>query len=186
MKIKKYINLLPPAEQQLVKVEETSGLIKDFGIWLAIALVVLSLFLFATKIFLNERLDDSRQQLATETETLTRLQATEARKEVEMLNADLQNLKVLESQAEKWSAALIELARLLPADMTVDSLSIDRKTLRVEASGHAASRSSVLGLRAGLIESEFFSNVNFPLDNLEKSRNLPWKYRFQLNRDKLK
>lgn len=184
--MKRYINLLPPAEQQLIKVAETSNAIRDFGIWLGISLVALSVLLFATKIFLNKQLERSAEQLATETETLLKLEATSARKEVEALNLDLENFKILDSRAEKWSRVLIELARRLPPDMTLDSITIDRSSLRVEVAGRADTRISVLRFRETLIASEYFANVNFPLGNLKRSRNVPWQYRFQIKPEKLK
>lgn len=184
--MKHYINLLPPVEQQLLKVAETSAQVRDFGVLLGISLVVLSGFLFAAKIFLNEQLESSVAQLATETETLAWLESTSARKAVEALNLDLENFQLLEARAEKWSRVLIELARRLPADMTLDNLTIDRSSLRVEAAGRAGTRTSVLRFRETLLDSEYFANVNFPLSNLERSRNVPWQYRFQIKPEKLK
>lgn len=182
--MKRYINLLPPEQQQSLRLARISGQIRHFGLWLVMSLVLLTGFLFAGKYFLAREQNSTLLEIAQEKQNLESFQELKVKQEVEAFNKDLANFQVLANQAPKHSAILQEFAKLLPSDVTVDSFEIKRDGRKVEASGRAGSRASVLRLRGNLLASENFVNVNFPLTNLEKARDVSWKYRFYIGGEK--
>ena len=183
--MKKNVNLLPPAEQKQFKLETLNYTIANFGVWILLSLVVFVALLFMAQLLLDQRVEDTTKQVNARYQELQNLKLPEVQKEIEILNKNLANFQKLEAVHEVWSSMLIEFARLVPSDLTVDSILITRKDNKIEISGHGLTRKSVLELRENLLSSSYFQFVNFPLSNLEKARDVSWKYRFYFNEEKL-
>lgn len=180
------INLLPPAEQQANRVHEASYQLRDFGIWLLISLGLLAFFLAAARFYLQEQLQTSAEELAQQTNFLNNAETASLKKDIESLNTDLANFQTLSADQRRYSAVFMELARLLPSDMTIDRLSFDTADNKAELAGRGGSRSSVLKFRENLVSSQYFKNVNFPLANLERAAGASWSYRFYVDPERLK
>lgn len=178
--MKKYINLLPPEEQQEIRLARINYQIQNFGSWLVLSIFVLLVFLVIARMFLISELEVVFQQVREAAHTLSDSEKTKIRAEVQGLNQDLKNANILQAANQSWSPILRELASILPADVTLDSLKITREEKKIEINGRAAKRDSVLQFRRNLIGSENFQNVNFPLMNIEKATDAPWKYRFYI------
>ncbi|MDP3741455.1 MAG: PilN domain-containing protein [bacterium] len=179
--MKRYINLLPPDFQKQVKLEKLQSQVVSFGIWSAVSLLVFATILFASFVVLKQSLIGLAEEVAVQTKVLDEIKETSVRKEVEIYNNNLKNFETLAAARNDWSVVLMEIARTLPKDMTIDSLTINRLDKKVELGGHSRSRDQVLQFRKNLVSSSYFTNVNFPLANLEKPTDLNWKYRFFLN-----
>ena len=184
--MKKYINLLPPENQKEIRSSRINTHFLDFGIWVVLSLLVFSTVLFISFLILRGNLNAREEEVARENRALAEVKETSVRKEVEDYNQNLTNFQTLAETSETWSKVLIEIAKNLPINLTIDSLSINRLDHKVELSGHAATRGAVLDFRHNLLNSRMFSRVNFPLSNLEKPAELNWKYRFFFNPDFLK
>lgn len=184
--MKKYINLLPPAQQRELKNLRLTQQVRDFGILLGVSLAVLAMLFVALRFYLKGELANSQDRLAAEQNLLNNLETSSFRDQLDRFNAELVDFKFLQSKKEnnKFSAALLEIAQKIPRDLTVDRFALDEKTGKIEIGGRAANRSSVLSFRRSLAASDLFTNVNFPLANLETPRDLPWQYRLYLKAPK--
>jgi len=178
--MKKAVNLLPPAEQHELRTAATYAQVVSFGGWLVVSLLVLSLFLFLGRIFLEIETQTVSEQVAAEREGLEKYNVKEFRAEVVAFNKNLSNFQALVEENHNWSQVFLEIGRILPSQVTLDGIMIDGADLKVELNGRAASREAALQLRQNLLQSEFFQRVNFPLDNLENSADLEWSYRFYI------
>lgn len=185
---KKFINLLPPEEQSEMRRQRLHNRVLNFGVWVMIVLVAATVGLWTMRFALQGDLDASSVALSAASQELQSLQNTPLREEVLALNRDLSNLDILQNKHQEWSLILRELAGLLPRDVTLDKVSITRNTRKLEIVGHALRRESVLQFRESLINSPYFTNVNFPLANLEKPQDLEWSYRlyFRCGKESIK
>lgn len=183
---KRYINLLPPEEQKHLQLEALNYTAASFGVWVLLSMICFIALIFTAQIVLNREIDDVNEQIAARHRELQNIKQPAVQKEIETLNRNLANLQTLLPAHQDWSPILVEFARLLPPDLTVDELLVTRADNKIEVSGHGATRESVLQLRLSLLSSPYFKNVNFPLSNLEKARNVAWKYRLYFNPEKLK
>jgi len=161
---KRLVNLLPPSEQKSNTQVQINREIMNFGVWLVLSLVVVALVLFAAQITLSAQLSGARELIEIKNQELDNLEKAFLQDEVVFLNQDLENFEKIHSQSKAWSGAILEITRLMPQDMVLDSMTIESKDNRVEASGRAGSRDSVLAFRQSLLGSEYFEIVNFPLD----------------------
>ena len=180
------INLLPPSEQQANRVLDLARQLRDLGASLVLSLVVLAFFLGATRFYLQEQYQASAQTLAQQQDLLNNVETANLKKEVKTLNQDTANFRDLLDSQQNYSSVMTEIAKSLPFDLTVDRLSVSGQKNVVEISGRGASRESVLALRQRLVASPYFKNVNFPLANLQRARNVSWSFRFYVNPEKLR
>lgn len=178
--MQKSINLLPPEEQKQLGLENYNRQLVHFGIWIVFSLGAVMFILFLSLIFLSRTEKLTRQGAEQANGELRGLEQSLVQKQVEKLNLDLGNFQSLTVQDVKPSSLLIEFASLLPADVSLDAFAISRDDGKVEVSGTARTRASVLQLRSNLLVSENFYNVNFPLSNLQTANDVNWKYRFYI------
>lgn len=178
--LKKRINLLPPDEQKRNRLLETNFQIIRFGFVVSASLVVLGLCLFVSSLFFANTLDQTQFEIETHNQVLARFQKQGLEKEILVLNETMSNFDTLLKNPTKWSPYLVELAQILPEGMKIESLTMDSVTRKVEVTGKAQVRSSVLQFRRNIIQSRNFENINFPLANIESAANVAWKYRFYL------
>lgn len=178
--MKKYTNLLPPREQKQVKLLRVQGQLLNFSFWLILSLLILIVSFFAAQVFLSSELELTNNQVSAKAGALANVEVTALRREVKLFNQDLANFQTLNLKRQNLSQVLIEFARALPPEVTLDSFGVNLGDYKVEVTGRALTRAAVLKLRKNLLASSYFTNVNFPLSNLEKPTNVAWKYRFYI------
>ncbi len=178
--IKKYINLLPPEELKFKAQREFARQLWLFGVVFLASLVALAAVLFGAEVYLQRQLRMKSEAIAVRSAELTSLEESQLQDELGTINRNLENFQILQREQMKWSGAFEELAQLLPRGLTLDSLIFTREEKKIEIAGRAATREEVLALRENLLASQHFKGVNFPLQNLERARDVPWRYRFYL------
>lgn len=183
---KRNINLLPPDEQKENRIADLNVEVRNFGFLIGLSLVILAGFFAVNEIILLRELNANAEEISAKNAELMELKKTPLRQQMESLNLDLRNFLVLSAAEVYWSNALKELASVMPADITLDHLKLDEKSQKIEIDGHAATRNSVLVLRENILASPYFRNINFPLANLEKEKDLNWKYSFYVNPEAFK
>lgn len=178
--IKKYINLLPPEELKVRRQKEFAHQLQFFGVVFLASLVALSALLFSAEVYLKAQVREGAAAVAAATEELATLERSGMQDEIGKINRNLENIQLLQKQQLKLFDAFREFAALLPRGMTVDGFTFTREEKKIEVSGRALTREEVLTLRENLLASQYFKAVNFPLQNLERSRDVEWSYRFYL------
>lgn len=178
--MKRNINLLPPDDQKLLIFEGHNRRIMQFGAWLILSLVLTAATALGAKFFLSATVRATSEQVQAKQAELVQIEESSVQTQVQVLDSNLQNFQNLDRQRMIWSGYLTELAKLLPHDIAVTSLTISRTTGKVEIAGTAATRESVLQLRENILASSYFEKINFPLFNLQQATNVNWKYQFFL------
>lgn len=178
--MKRYINLLPPEEQKQIALLSKQGLVLRYCGALLISFAAFAAALFGAQFLLAEQLQSVEADLAARTQALHQLETAKVRGEVENFNRDLKNFTIMEKTQDHWSAIFGELAGVLPAGMTIDSIHVvpEGAAIKVAVAGRGGNRAAVLRLRENILLSELFFGVNFPLKNLERPQDTPWTYRF--------
>lgn len=179
--MKRFINLLPEGHQRKLALKRFKEEIIFFGIWLLLSLFVTAALLNFGKRTLLAGLEETAIAVVAKEQALRALNYEILKQEVSDFNQGLANFKVLEQKGRGLAPILVEFAKLLPAGVSLEKLTLEAKSKRAEASGHATTREQVLELRKNLLSSSFFANLDFPLKNLEKAVDVSWKYRFYFN-----
>ena len=181
----KRINLLPKQEKHELRLQIFAGQLLWFWILIIFSLVVCFALTFFSKLYLEGQVIDVDNQIAKDRIVLKSSDIESVKKQVEGLNLQISAIKNLQAYHYLWSDALVELNRIIPPDISLNSIRIDRSGA-VDIFGTAVSRDSVLVLWANVIKSPYFSKINFPLANLEKATDDPFSFHFNINLDKIK
>jgi Tfp pilus assembly protein PilN len=182
----KSINLLPKSEQKELKLQSFVDQLTIFWVWVVISLAFFLALTYVARIYLGGQVSDVESQINSEKQVLKSSDNELLKQQVEGLNAQINAIKNLQSQHYYWSQALDELAKLLPADISLDSLSADRTSGKVQIQGVADTRESVLKFWADMHKSAYFKNIDFPLANLDSATKDPFSFTFFIVPDKLK
>lgn len=182
----KIINLLPEEEAKELKLEVASHQLTRFFAIVASSLLVLFILAFGAKFFLkneigkdNNLIEDLQKQLSSANN-----QALE--KQVVTLNGQIKTIKIIDQQHYYWSKALVELGNMSPSDFHLDTVTLDRGSGLITVSGVSDSRSSVITFWSNVKKSQYFSNINFPLTNLEEPSDTHFSFTFNINPDTIK
>ncbi|MBI2356203.1 MAG: PilN domain-containing protein [Candidatus Doudnabacteria bacterium] len=179
------VNLLPKSEQKEIRFELISRQLVNFWLWLVLSLVVLLILsllaVFQLKLMARQvdgEIDKNRQALSSASNQ-------ELQKQVLLLNNEIGKINQLRESHYQWSEALIELGSIIPGDLVVDILTLDRISGKVEITGFAGDRESIIKFWSAMHKSQYFKNINFPLSNLEQARNAHYQFTFYINEDKI-
>ena len=180
------VNLLPKPEQKEIRYELISHQLMNFWLWVILSfmvLLVLSLLaVFQLKLMAKQvdaDINKSRQALSSASNQ-------QLQKQVLLLNDEIRKINELQSQHYQWSEALIELGKIIPNDLVVDILTLDRSSGKIDIAGFAGDRESIIKFWSAMHKSQYFKNINFPLSNLEQPRNAHYRFTFYINEDKIR
>ncbi len=181
----KVINLLPKDEQKQTHLEFLFQHLLLFWFIVIGSLVVFIALIFATKIYLNRKAQATDAEIVKSHDTLNSSDYRSLQDQVLELNASIRELNNFIGQKYYWSKAIIALTNLIPADVQLNQVTLDRETGRIEILGQAESRDSVILLWSSIIKSDYFRDINFPLANLERAKIANFTFTFFVNKDKI-
>lgn len=182
----KTINLLPKREQKEIRLGFLFNYLKNFWLVVIISLLIVFLLALALKIYLAATIKQTQQAIAQAQNLLASSDNQKVQNEVLALNDDINTIKNLRLQHYYWSNALEELANLMPADFEINILTFDRATGKVDLTGTAKNRPSIIDFWGAMHKTDYFRQINFPLTNLEKANDVPFTFTFYLNVRRLK
>src|SRR3989344_8292951 len=177
----KTINLLPKIDQKELRLQFFATQLAVFWFWVIVSLFFFVTLTFTVKAYLSVQLSETEGQISLDKDILRSSDNELLKKQVENLNTQLGVIKNLQSEHYYWSRALIELSNILPVDITLDRLTMNRQDRKVEIRGNAKTRESVLQFWANVHKSDYFYNIDFPLANLQKAIDDPFYFSFYIN-----
>jgi len=170
------LNLLPFQEKKNLELTEFSRLLVFLGIWLSAFLIIFTLFLVSTffclSILLREqnnlieiRQNDSQMQTLLKIEEKTK----QTNKVIEQIYLKQQDLIL-------WTPLLEEITKTVPSGIYLTNFSYRTDDNQITLNGRASHRDILLGLQKSLEESSFFEEVEAPLANLVKQRDIDFSF----------
>jgi Tfp pilus assembly protein PilN len=182
----KHINLLPKSEQKELRLLFFADDLIRFWIWIVVSLLIFAALTFLANEYLRSEVAETEGQIAQQRQILKSDDNEIVKQKVEELNYEVSTIKNLQINHYYWSDALVELVNLLPADIDLNLLSMDRVTGEVAIEGVAGSRDSVLKFWSDIHKSVYFKDIDFPLANLNRATEDPFRFSFFVKVEKVK
>jgi Tfp pilus assembly protein PilN len=182
----KIINLLPKEEQQQLKLDIVNHQLRVFWTIILISIVAFVALGFGTQQYLRLSVKNVDEQIAMNKAKLESADIKALQQQVIKLNQHIKEIKTIRSQQYKWSEVLLEIARVMPAEVQLNSIKIDRATGEVIILGKAENRDTIIEVWSQIKKSSMFYDVNFPLPNLEQPVNGNFTYTFFINLENIK
>ena len=163
----------------------TAYQLTNFFLLVIVAIAIAVAASILAQVYLKQKTSTLAQRISSQKALLTSSDNRELERQVIDLNNEIKTIESLNQNHYAWSKTMTELARLLPSDMRVTTLSIDRETGKLAISGTADNRDSVLRFWMVAKKSSFIKEIDFPLSNLEKPTTASYNFSMNINLEKL-
>jgi Tfp pilus assembly protein PilN len=175
------INIKPKVAEQPKK-NKVSGWVIFICLLLLIIAFAISGFLYISNANLTRQEKTVEQNIASQKAANTSL--LELDQKAKALNKTINDIKTLSQQSISFPSMLKEIAARTPHDVQIKSLTCDTTPGKgkVDISGQAASRRSIMEFRSELEKSNLFSNVNFESSSQTEGNNFDYKITMDINK----
>lgn len=150
-------------------------------IWLVL---IFTLVMAATFLSARIMLEENNATLITESTLVTQRNLSIDR-EVATINSSLKEIASIQKDFVKWSAFLVNFTAIIPPNVTINSLALEKGAQSLTLQGTAATRDEFLLLKNNLEQLPYLSEVNSPITNLLLKQNLDFQFTAKINFDLL-
>ncbi|MGE5298133.1 MAG: PilN domain-containing protein [Acidobacteriaceae bacterium] len=182
----KSINLLPKPVSRELMLDVIGRQMLAFWVRALLLMALFFLLSLGTIFYLQSEISSTDKTINEQKATLSSSNTKDLENRVKALNKSISNLKTFENQHYYWSVVLIEIAKIMPNDIEVDSITLDRAANRIDIAGRAKTRDSAMLFYAAVKKSPMFKDINFPLKNLERAKDSDFAFTFYLKPEEMK
>ncbi|MFH1780649.1 MAG: PilN domain-containing protein [Candidatus Nealsonbacteria bacterium] len=180
------INLLPPAEKNILKKEEKRCLIFIWGVFILFFLIALSLVLFAIKIDLAGKVAGYQTLLDCEWQKSVTSEVQNIEKEINAVNQNLKELDVFYKEQSPVTPLFQKISELIPEEIYLNSMSLSpnqekKDHFQVSLTGHSQTREALLELKKSLESQPVFQGIYFPPSNWVKPSDINFSASFEMS-----
>lgn len=172
------LNLLPPLVKKELRIEKINRQLLTAGTLILVTLIIFALLLGLINLFLWLQTKSLQKQIIQTEAHLEMEQVEEFEESIKALNQALINLDERQTAQINYSTILNQLIQLIPTALQVRGLSLDNSG-QMQLTGYAPTREQLLQLKENLENSPDFIQIEFPLSNLLKSREIDFSLTFQ-------
>lgn len=174
------LNLLPPKERKEMEWANLSRLTTSLSAWFFVFLIIFALLLASTYFYLSIVLRAQAGLLEVRQNDPAIQHLVEIEKKIKQANARLKQINRKQEQLVLWVPLLEEVAEITPPGIYLNSLSYQLTDDQIYLSGWANTRDNLLFFQSSLEESPFFVEVEAPLSNLLKQRDIDFNFTLHL------
>jgi Tfp pilus assembly protein PilN len=181
------INLLPKQKLDDLYFE---GLVKN--LWsLAVFIFLCALVsvgaMLSAKYFILQNQKTAKRELEQIKAISNKKENSELKNKIRLINSNINDYNTLSDKTPKWSNVISRLAKNLPEEIRVTSLSSDPKTGKMTISGVSQTRNGVLVLFSNIKNDEAnFADIDYPLENLSSPVNSVFHFSFSIKPEAFK
>lgn len=173
-----HLNLLPENQKKALEKDRLFLVAHNFLGVLFLLAAVLAIALMLTRFALI----DNYNRIKEET-SLVNVGSQVLNKEIDLLNQKITLAAAVQQGFAKWSALLGEIGDLLPNQVRLNYLFINKESGALRLSGRAADRNSLLSAKDALETSGLLELLQAPLSNLTEKVNVEFRLNGTLKKD---
>jgi Tfp pilus assembly protein PilN len=173
---KKLVNLLPHEYQKKYKIHLTSLYIRAFVVVQGIFLIIIAAGLAGLDRYYAHAFFESHKNVVQLEEAGKQFNIDEIRTAATVQNSRMKVAADIIAVRPRLSVVIDEVARLIPANVTIDSIDIDGLTPNVDIKGRAQSREQVVAFQNRLEGSKLLKLTFAPLSNLTQASNSGFEF----------
>ncbi len=178
----KIINLLPKPRQQELRFENIyRGIVRTIFVSLA-SFVLVFVAQAGTKVYLTAEKNSLEQQTQKVQQQINSNNNEDLKIKIETINNLATDYLNLAAGSPAWSKVLQAFAIIPPPGVQILSFQLDPVSRQVMITGFSPTRDLVIQLRTNLVnDTQDFSNVDYPLENIARPTNINFHYTFTVN-----
>lgn len=173
------LNLLPPNKKRELQLAQLYTIIKNLIILILLLTTLIAIILLFTKMILQNHFNKIVEQT-----TLTTKFSRLFNQDIKTFNQQLTEVEGIQKNYIPWTNFFIVFSQVVPDDIGISNLTINQNKILI--SGLAKTRVKLLEFKDNLENSDLFSEVVVPLENILKKENIDFSIKANINLDKLK
>ena len=177
------LNLLPPIEKKLLKLDYLRRAVIFYGLLILFLLGVFAIFLFPSYLTLNLQLESLEKQLNFEKATVESRQVLGLEARVGEINKNIAALSEFSKKSAALSPLLESLAKVLPDGAYFTEISFQKPPAgqtaaagKITLRGFAKTRADVLAVKYNLDTNEYFTEIESPVVNYLKESDVDFVF----------
>ncbi|MBI5734159.1 MAG: hypothetical protein HY973_04440 [Candidatus Kerfeldbacteria bacterium] len=170
------LNLLPAERKKAIDT------ILSYKYLRIITFLLLSFTFVASSLVVAARLllQDNLNELLSSSMAINQ-KNTSLDKEISQLNNELKNISTIQNDFTKWSTILGNIISIIPNNIEVKYLNIEKTNGRFNLNGRARERADYLKLKDNLGKFPYLEKLETPLTNLLVRQNVDFQFSGQIN-----
>lgn len=173
------LNLIPLDKKESLRITQLYVVIKNLIILILIITIIIAIILLIVKALLQNHFNNIVEQT-----TLTTKYASTFNKGIKKFNQRLDSVVSIQKDFIPWTNFFVDFTSLVPPDLELLSLAIKENRLLIN--GRAKTRDKLLEFKSNLENSNLFSEVEIPLEDLLKKENVDVNIRTVINLNQLR
>lgn len=173
------INLLPIKEREKIAWDTWRRLILVLGIAILSGLVIVSIVLVGTSFYLSQNLTKTALLLNLQRQFPSSLEINLIENKLATVDKRIKQISEIRSKISVKAFIFTELASMLPENVRLSSFLL-KSDNSVELKGVAGQRLALLAFKKALENNTKISNLNFPLANLLKEKDIEFSLSFKI------
>ena len=179
------LNLLPSEDKKRIGRQRFTRFFIYVNVNIAIFLIIGIVLLLPTYFFLFFQNRGAQEFLAMQQQTTKTEQARELETRIQQTNATLERLQTKYNLAQySLSESLANIVAKAPIGITLTFLSFEKETNHVALRGHALTRGDLLQFISIIREHPSFHDVESPVENILRDKNISFTLSFTVRNDK--
>ncbi|MFH1677358.1 MAG: hypothetical protein ABH888_00940 [Patescibacteria group bacterium] len=162
-----YLNLISKKVKQDIKLKRIYAILKRFGYILIIITALFAIIILFAKIILQNTFN----QVVEQTTLITKNNQS-SNNQIKAINTRLDNIEKIQNDFIPWSFLLEDLSQDISSNINFFSIKIDKDKQQIDLKGVAVTRKGLLDFKKSIEESDKFSDIYFPINNLLKENNI--------------
>ena len=160
------INILPDRIKKVISIKKTSKIITKFSVFLLILIMFMTSIIFMGKLFLKSYLktvDDSVSM---------NKKSKNFGDDITKIENDLKDTTIVQKEHINYLNILEDIILNIDNDISISQIRIDGVKNEIIITGYTNNRNSLIVLKNKFEESDTYSNIDLPLDNLLEKTNI--------------
>lgn len=166
------LNLLSPERKKKLKEEKIVFLLRVVSYTLVVFFIISLGLFYGTQIYLDQKLDKINQQITSFESNAANGNQSNFSATIKEINERIKKINGIQNNFIKWSSYLTEFTALIPENITLKEITINRETSVIQLSGRAPLRDDFLALESNLRNSALLKEIQSPISNLIKKEEI--------------
>ena len=170
------LNLLPPQDKKDLELAKLSRLIASLAVWFLIFLIIFTLFLVSTYFSLSILLAEQKKLIGIRQSDPKTQDVLKIEEKIKRTNQIVKQVYSKQQEMILWTPLLEEMTKIVPSGIYLTNFSYQATDNQITLNGWANWRENLLYFQESLKENSFFKEVEAPLSNLIKQRDIDFSF----------
>ena len=170
------LNLLPSKDKKDLELASLSRLIASLAVWFLIFSIIFTLLLVSTYFSLSILLEEQKKLMEIRQSDPKTQYMLEIEGKIKQANQIVKQVYLKQEEMILWTPILEKMTKIVPSGIYLTNFSYQAANNKITLNGWANWRENLLYFQESLEKNSFFKEVEAPLSNLIKQRDIDFSF----------